>query len=71
MNGELYANYAHLTGRLGLPLVSDRQWDRIVAKLEENVTTLAKWSFHQVKDEIKKHGDQFDMGPLFKQFYMI
>ena len=70
MNGELYANYAHLTGMLDLPLVSDRQWGRTVAKLEEHVTALAKWSCHQVRDEIRKRGDQLQWMATYDGFYL-
>ena len=56
MSGHLYADYDRLSGLLGLPACSNTQWSRIVKRLEEQVTELAKWSCGQVQQEIIRRG---------------
>ena len=49
MSGHLYADY-------DIPACSNTQWSRIVKRLEEEVTELAKWSCGQVQQEIIRRG---------------
>ena len=77
MSGHLYADYDRLSGLLGLPACSNTQWSRIVKRLEEQVTELAKWSCGHVQQEIIRRGGDvvrssgllrlMVSGPLFEQ----
>ena len=69
MNGHLHAEYKRLSGMLGLPVCSSKQWDRIVEKLEEHVTELAEWSCAQVRKDIEERGDAKCWIASFDGFY--
>ena len=70
MSGHLYADYDRLSGLLGLPACSNTQWSRIVKRLEEQVTELAKWSCGQVQQEIIRRGDAKQWTASFDGFYL-
>ena len=69
MSGHLYADYDRLSGLLGLPACSNTQWSRIVKRLEEQVTELAKWSCGQVQQEIIRRGGAKQWTASFDGFY--
>ncbi len=56
MSSHLYADYAHLSGLLGLPDCSNTQWHRIVEKLEDHVPDLAEWSCERVRQDVRDRG---------------
>ena len=70
MNGHLYAEFSRLADMLVLPQCSNHQWLRIIGKLEEKVTRLAEWSCCQVREEIKKRGDDQDWVASYDGFYL-
>ena len=70
MSGHLYADYDRLSGLLGLPACSNTQWSRIVKRLEEQVTELAKWSCGQVQQEIIRRGGAKQWTASFDGFYL-
>ena len=70
MSGHLYADYDRLGGLLGLPACSNTQWSRIVKRLEEQVTELAKWSCGQVQQEIIRRGGVKQWTASFDGFYL-
>ena len=70
ISGHLHADYERLSGLLGLPACSNSQWNRIVKKLEVYVTELAEWSCGQVRQEIKKRGDEKQWVASFDGFYL-
>ena len=70
INGHLHAEYARLSGWLGLPSCSGMQWLRIVERLEAHVTKLAEWSCGQVRQEIVKRGDDKKWVASFDGFYL-
>ena len=70
VNGHLYAEYARLSGWLGLPSCSSKQWHRIVERLEVHVTKLAEWSCGQVQQAIVKRGDDKKWIASFDGFYL-
>ena len=70
ISGHLYADYNRLSGLLGFPTCSNTQWSRIVHRLEEHVTDLAKWSCGQVRQEITKQGDGKKWMASFDGFYL-
>ena len=69
MNGHLFANYSRLSGMLGLPPCSSKQWHRIMVRLEKYVTDLAEWSCAQVREEIIRRGDGEKWVASFDGFY--
>ena len=70
INGHLHAEYARLSGWLGLPSCSSKQWHRIVERLEVHVTKLAEWSCGQVQQQIVKRGDDKKWVASFDGFYL-
>ena len=70
ISGHLHVDYERISGLLGLPNCSSTQWGRIMHKLEEHVTELAKWSCSQVQQEIIKRGDAKRWIASFDGFYL-
>ncbi len=69
MNGHFHAEYTKLSGMLGLPDCSNKQWRRIVVKLEKYVTQLAEWSCAKVREDIVRRGDANNWTTSFDGFY--
>ena len=57
MNGQLYSEYKRISNMVGLPC-SDSQWSRIIEWLEKHVTSLAERSCKQVRDVVRRRGDE-------------
>ncbi len=70
MNGHLHAEYSRLSGIMGLPACSSKQWHRIVVRLEKFVTELAEWSCAQVREDIVRRGDGKNWVASFDGFYL-
>ena len=58
MNGQLYAKYKRIGGMLGLPSCSEKQWRRIIEWLEKHITSLADWTWEQLREQVRQRGDQ-------------
>ncbi len=70
LNGHLYAEYARMSGWLGLPQCSNKQWHRILERLEVHVTKLAEWSCGKVRQDIIECGNQTNWVASFDGFYL-
>ena len=55
---------------LGLPTCSDKQWHRIIERLEQHVTELAEWSSSRVRQMIVQRGDAKKWVASFDGFYL-
>ena len=69
-SGQLYADYIRMSEWLGLPNCSDKQWHRIIERLEQHVTELAEWSCSQVRQMIVQRGDAKKWVASFDGFYL-
>ena len=70
LNGHLFARYDALSMWLGLPSCSNRQWHRIVEKLEVHVSKLAEWSCGQVRQAVIERGDEKKWIASYDGFYL-
>ena len=70
MNGKYYSDYTGVCGMMGIPFMSQPQWDKLVAWLGEHVTELALNTCKQVRQEIIDRGDQSHLKVAFDGFYL-
>ena len=70
LNGKYYSDYAGIFGMMGIPYMSQPQWDKVVAWLGEHVTELAIASCKQVRQQIIDRGDQNQLKVSFDGFYL-
>ena len=70
INGHLRSEYIKLAGMLRLPSCAKKTWDKIVEKLEVQVSKLAEWSCSQVRGAIKARGDEKKWIASFDGFYL-
>ena len=59
MNGQYYADYKGIFGMMGLLVMSERQWMKIVSWLGRHVEELPNSSCSQVCQMVSDHGDSF------------
>ena len=52
VNGKYYSDYAGIFGTMGIPYMSQPQWDKVVTWLGEHVTELALASCKQVHNKL-------------------
>ena len=57
MNGQYYSEYSGTLKLMGLPVMSEKSWDKAVAWLAKHVEKLAMSSCRQVREHISKRGD--------------
>ena len=70
MNGQLFAEYHRLSNMLGLPKCSVKQWQRIIGWLEKHITALADWSCAQLREMVRKRGDNLKWMAAYDGFYL-
>ncbi|XP_065915443.1 uncharacterized protein [Dysidea avara] len=70
MNGQYYAEYKGTLGMMGLPVMSERQWMKVVSWLGGHVEELANSSCAQVREMVSDRGDKFKWIASFDGFYL-
>ena len=70
MNGQYYSEYLCTLRMMGLPVMSEKSWDKVVAWLAKHVEKLAISSCRQVQENISKHGDMLSWVASFDGFYL-
>ena len=66
---EVLHDYAGIFGMMGIPYMSQTQWDKVVAWLGEHVTELALASYKQVRQQIIDRGDQSQLKASFQRHH--
>ena len=70
MNGQYYSEYLGTFSLMGLPVMSDTAWEKVVAWLGKHVETLAKSSCEQVQKRITDRGDKLQWIASYDGFYL-
>ena len=70
MNGQYYSEYLGTLRLMGLPVMSEKSWDKLVAWLAKHVENLAMSSCRQVRENISKRGDMLSWVASFDGFYL-
>ena len=70
MNGQYYTEYQSIFNLMGLPVMSDTAWNKVVVWLGSHVEALAKSSCEQVQKRITDHGDKLQWMASYDGFYL-
>ena len=70
MNGQYYTEYKGTFSLMGLPVMSEKSWDKAVAWLANHVKKLAISSCRQVRQNILNRGDMLNWVASFDGFYL-
>ena len=70
MNGQYYSEYIGTFSLMGLPVMSDTAWEKVVAWLGKHVEALAKSSCEQVQKRITNRGDKLQWIASYDGFYL-
>lgn len=70
MNGQYYNDYEGVVGMLGLPVMAQSRWNKIVSILGTHVHTLATQSCQQVREKVIARGDKLTWKTSFDGFYL-
>ena len=70
MNGQYYSDYHATLGLMGLPVMSDTGWEKLVSWLGKHVEALANTSCEHVQQRIIDRGDKLNWTAAFDGFYL-
>lgn len=70
MNGQYYSDYHSTFSLMGLPVMSDTAWEKLVSWLGKHVEALAMSSCVQVQQKIIDRGDKLNCTAAFDGFYL-
>ena len=70
MNGQYYSEYQGVFSLMGLPVMSDTAWEKVLAWLGKHVEALAKSSCEQVQKRITDRGDKLRWTASYDGFYL-
>ena len=70
MNGQYYTEYQSIFSLMGLPVMSDTAWNKMVVWLESHVEALAKSSCQQAQKRITNRGDKLQWTASYDGFYL-
>ena len=70
MNGQYYSDYEGIVSMLGLPVMAQSGWNKIISLLGTYVHLLAMQSCQQVQEAIIARGEKFHWKASFDGFYL-
>ena len=70
MNGQYYSDYEGIVSMLGLPVMAQSRWNKIISLLGTHVHSLAIRSCQQVQETIIARGEKLHWKASFDGFYL-
>ena len=70
MNGQYYVEYQGVFGMIGIPVMSETAWNRVISWLGRYVEELALVTCEQVRTKVTERGDKFSWIVSFDGFYL-
>ena len=71
MNGEYYSDYEGIVSILGLLVMVQSRWNKIVSVLGPHVHSFAIQSYQQVQENNIARGEKLHLKASFDRFYLI
>lgn len=70
MNGQYYSDYESIIGMMGLPIMAQSRWNKMISVIGKQVHSLAIRSCQQVQENIIARGDKLTWKASFDGFYL-